>query len=158
MLMELHDIDSEEIPLVSEPCDHCGEITCIGCKPEEDFIDNGWGSYPEMDEEYIEWIHHSDDSESVDIILEEEMQPFTTIPYTYSAQEIRDIYTGNIKITQVIANQPINRGGNRCTPMCDTENHHVHTYCKACKHHLPYRTIIHDCLIGFESGKIHPDR
>ncbi|CAG8759708.1 hypothetical protein GLOIN_2v1482001 [Rhizophagus irregularis DAOM 181602=DAOM 197198] len=40
---------------------------------------------------------------------------------------------------------------------CDTENHHVHTYCTMCKKNLFYGTTIYDCIIGFTLGKIRPD-
>ena len=63
---------------------------------------------------------------------------------------------GNIKIKQVIANQPISTGGSRCTFDCDIENHHIHTYCKACQRNLPYGTIVHDCVVGFSREKIRP--
>ena len=66
------------------------------------------------------------------------------------------MYEKNIKIKPVIAGQPINRGGSRCTKACDIENHHTHTYCKACKRNLPYETLVHDCVMGFELGKIRP--
>jgi hypothetical protein len=56
----------------------------------------------------------------------------------------------------VIAGQPIIRGGSHCTNACDIENHHTHTYCKACKRNLPYGTIVHNCIIGFELGKTRP--
>ena len=68
-----------------------------------------------------------------------------------------NIYRENIKVKQVIANQPITKGGSQCTFNCDTENHHLHTYCKACKKNLSYGIIEHDCIIGFGPGKIQPD-
>ncbi|CAB4434010.1 unnamed protein product [Rhizophagus irregularis] len=67
------------------------------------------------------------------------------------------MYLENIKIKQVIAGQPINHDGSCCTMECDTENHHVHTYCTMCKKNLFYGTTIHDCIIGFTLGKIRPD-
>ena len=41
--------------------------------------------------------------------------------------------------------------------MTDTENHHIHTYCKDCKRNLPYDTTIHNCIVGVKSGQKHPD-
>jgi hypothetical protein len=70
---------------------------------------------------------------------------------------MEEIYRANIKVKQVIANQPITKGGSQCTFACDTENHHLHTYCKLCKKNLHYGTIIHDCTIGYGLGKIQPD-
>ena len=72
-------------------------------------------------------------------------------------QALENMYAENIKIKQVIAGQPINHGGSHCTMECDTENHHVHTYCTMCKKNLFYGTTIHDCIIGFTLGKIRPD-
>ena len=57
----------------------------------------------------------------------------------------------------VVANQPIRRGGSRCTEHCDTENHHVHMYCTLCKRNLHYGTVAHDCVFGMEKGQLHPD-
>ena len=70
---------------------------------------------------------------------------------------MEEIYRTNIKVKQVIANQPITKGGSQCTFACDTENHHLHTYCKLCKKNLHYGTIVHDCTIGYGLGKIQPD-
>jgi hypothetical protein len=74
-----------------------------------------------------------------------------------SRQDLENMYAQNIQIKQVIANQPITRGGSRCDFSCDIENHHVHTYCKMCKKNLFYGITIHDCIIGFSRGKIRPD-
>src|SRR5262249_34958706 len=40
---------------------------------------------------------------------------------------------------------------------CDTENHHLHFYCKWCRKNLPYNTTIHKCKMGLDLGQIHPD-
>lgn len=93
----------------------------------------------------------------VEIITDEEAQPIHMLPYTYSSQELHDIFTANIKIKQVIAGQPITKGGSKCTFNCDVENHHIHVYCKACKQNLPYGTVVHDCVVGFSPGKIRPE-
>ena len=78
--------------------------------------------------------------------------------YQPTKEEVEDLFKQNIKIKQVIAGQPILRGGSRCDDfMCDIENHHIHTYCKVCKRNLPYGTTIHRCLFGFDLGQIHPD-
>ena len=102
------------------------------------------------------YLSESDNNSDIKVIIDEEIQPIYTRPYTYSPPEVRDIFMANIKIKQVIAGQPITKGGSRCTFNCDIENHHVHTYCKACKQNLPYGRIVHDCVIGFSPGKIRP--
>jgi hypothetical protein len=81
----------------------------------------------------------------------------TVIGYESPKDEMEEIYRTNIKVKQVIANQPITKGGSQCTFACDTENHHLHTYCKLCKKNLHYGTVIHDCIIGYEHGKIQLD-
>jgi predicted aspartyl protease len=98
----------------------------------------------------------SQDSD-VETITDEEAQPIPTLPYTYSSQEIHDIFAANIKIKQVIAGQPITKGESKCTFNCDVENHHIHVYCEACKQNLPYGTVVHDCAVGFSPGKIKPE-
>ena len=55
----------------------------------------------------------------------------TTVGYNSSQDELEEIYRESIKIKQVITGQPINRGGSQCTFSYDTENYHIHTYCKA---------------------------
>ena len=130
--------------LVPEPCEYCGEITCIGCYTP---------SYNSSSESAPSVATNDDESEIEFIIQNNEFQSFHTIPYDYTLQELQDIYAENIKIKQVIASQPIERGGSKCTWDCDTENHHIHTYCKACQRNLPYGTINHHCTIGFEQGQ-----
>jgi len=114
--------------------------------------------------EDIEWHISSSESAENEEWFEEELSRqysntalITAIRYKSPNDELEEIYRDNIKIKQVIAGQPITRGGSQCTFSCDTENHHVHTYCKACKKNLMYRTIIHDCIIGYGLGKIQPD-
>ena len=77
--------------------------------------------------------------------------------YTLKIKDFAQLYLSNLKMKNVIAGQPIIRGGSHCTNTCDIENHHTHTYCKACKRNLPYGTIVHDCVIGFELGKTRPE-
>ena len=94
---------------------------------------------------------------------EELMQQFSNTPlitivgYESPKDEMEEIYHTNIKVKQVIANQPITKGGSQCTFTCDTENHHIHTYCKMCKRNLPYGITIHDCTIGYGPELIQPD-
>ena len=61
----------------------------------------------------------------------------TTVGYQSPKNELEDIYHEYIKVKQVIARQPIIKRGSQCTFNCDTENDHIHTYCKACKKNLP---------------------
>jgi hypothetical protein len=114
--------------------------------------------------EEIEWHISSPESVEDNDWFEEELSRhyantvlITTVGYNSSKDELEEIYLKNIKTKQVIAEQSITRGGSQCTFSCDTENHHVHTYCKACKKNLLYGTIIHDCVIGYGLGKIQSD-
>ena len=75
----------------------------------------------------------------------------------FTREDIEQIYRTAIQIKQVIAGQPITRGGSRCTWDCDTENHHIHTYCKLCKKNLIYGTLYHRCIWSFSPGHLHPD-
>ena len=76
--------------------------------------------------------------------------------YKPTQEEIFATYADNIVIKNVVANQPIRKGGSRCDFSCDIENHHTHTYCKLCKKNLPYGTVIHHCVFGFGPGQVHP--
>jgi hypothetical protein len=57
----------------------------------------------------------------------------------------------------VIAGQPIQKEGSKCSETCDIENHHVHTYCKNCKRNLLEGVVKHECKWGFKEGEIHPE-
>ena len=81
-----------------------------------------------------------------------------TTAYQYTKAEVEDLYIQNIKVYHIVAGQPRNRGGSKCTLQCDIENHHIHWYCKGCQRNLPYKTILHDCKYGFGLGKYHPDQ
>jgi hypothetical protein len=87
----------------------------------------------------------------------EELFSLYTVAWEYCQGELEDIYKENIKEKWVIANQPITHGGSRCTFSCDTENHHLHTYCKACQRNLLSGTVIHNCNVGLLLGQVHPD-
>jgi hypothetical protein len=144
-------VDEEEIiPESPIPWECCGEIQCI-CNEESSQL-----SYPSdyPDEEKEEVLEDSSQIENEDF---NNNYPVPTPAYTYTFQELNEIYAENISIKQVIAHQPIERGGSKCTFECDIENHHIHTYCKNCKRNLQYGLNIHDCEIGIELGKIHPD-
>ena len=106
------------------------------------YADDDWGnSYPSDDE--------NNENRQVDNFVH-------TIAYTFTREEFLNIYRPYIQVKQVIAGQPITRGGSKCDASCDIYNHHLHTYCKMCQKNLPYGTIVHDCKVGLEPGKIHP--
>jgi len=42
------------------------------------------------------------------------------------------------------------KGNGQCTLACDTDNHHIHTYCNRCKKNLPYGTTVHKCRFTSE--------
>ncbi|POG60213.1 hypothetical protein GLOIN_2v1487225 [Rhizophagus irregularis DAOM 181602=DAOM 197198] len=133
------------------PYSCCNEIICQ-CNEDNYSIDTE--EYNNSWERQINGDAFSDYSEENQIDIEEH------IVWTIcgmNRQALENMYLENIKIKQVIAGQPINHGGSRCTMECDTENHHVHTYCTMCKKNLFYGTTIHDCIIGFTLGKIRPD-
>ena len=87
----------------------------------------------------------------------EELFSLYTVAWEYDLRELEVIYKENIKEKWVIANQPITHGGSRCTFSCDTENHHLHTYCKACQRNLLSGSVIHNCNVGILLGQVHPD-
>jgi len=97
----------------------------------------------DSDEDDINIITHEDHPKIVDLFTCE-------LPF----EEYLACFSGNIVQKQVIAGQPIQREGSRCTFSCDIENHHIHNYCKACKTNLPYGTILYDCIIKFGNSKI----
>ena len=133
--------EEDDNPIVARspiPWECCGEIICI-CYDNPTPID-----------------YESEELEQIPLIPIENNQAIT-IAYTYPLQELTRIYEENIQQKQVIANQPITQGGSRCTFECDTENHHLHTYCKLCKRNLPYGTNIHDCTIGIQLEQKHSD-
>ena len=138
------------------------------------FTINGESSFSECSEdnskEEIEWHISLNNSPSTNNKIQNDEEwfekelaqhysntPLITIGYSCGQKELEDIYNENLKIKQVIAGQPITKGGSQCTFYCDTENYHTHTYCKACKKNLSYGTIIHNCIIGFGPEKIQPD-
>ena len=111
--------------------------------------DDTWGpNYPESEEA------DSDDDEIIEIsanfppqLLGLSNPNATSLGYQYTRQELERLYAQNIRIRQVIAGQPYTRGNGQCTFACDTENHHIHTYCTKCKNNLPYGTTVHLCVL-----------
>jgi len=84
---------------------------------------------------------------------------YNTIAWKYNQGQLEEIFSKMVKIKQVIAGLPITKGGSKCDYSCDTENHHLHFYCKWCQKNLPYNTTIHKCKmgLGLGIGQIHPD-
>ena len=87
----------------------------------------------------------SNSEDEMEIVAEGE----SAAAYRYNRDEVAKAYAALIKIKQVIAGQPITRGGSQCTDACDIENHHIHTYCPGCKRNLMYGTTVHPCDIRF---------
>src|SRR5579859_5313834 len=113
---------------------------------KETEYDNGDSKKEFESESEIEWI------------LSEPQQPeMDFFAFTCSKSQYEGYFNENIKVKNVVANQPLKTGGSKCDDHCDIENHHIHFYCKACKRNLSYGKPIHDCIIGFELGKIYPD-
>src|SRR3954454_18919398 len=106
---------------------------------------------------YVEEHDENDPEEPEGEFLELIENGVATISYAYSGGEVLDLYRKAIQIKQVIAGQPIQRGGSKCSETCDMENHHTHTYCKTCKRNLLTGTIKHECKWGFKEGEIHPE-
>src|SRR3954453_23325235 len=85
-------------------------------------------SYSEENNEYeTEW-YISNPSYSQDQMLKNELfdnwfkPTVTTVGYQSPSEEMQDIYKANIKIKQVIAEQPINTEESKCNYSCDIEN------------------------------------
>ena len=126
-------------------------------------IDRLWGIDSEEDESnywknadetpYIEQMKLQENNPGVTLVNDE----VETTAYTYSRQELEQLYMENLREKQVIANQPIRRGGSKCTDACDTENHHVHNYCTVCKRNLFIGETFHACKWGLYEGEIHPE-
>ena len=111
----------------------------------------GWGSdegdhdnWSQAGYEDDVW-HMSNSEDEMEIVAEGE----SAAAYRYNCDEVAKAYAALIKIKQVIAGQPITRGGSQCTDACDIENHHIHTYCSGCKRNLMYGTTIHPCDVRF---------
>ncbi|GBC49993.2 retroviral-like aspartic protease 1 [Rhizophagus irregularis DAOM 181602=DAOM 197198] len=107
-------------PLARSPSPYscCNEIIC---QCNEDNYSINTEEYNNSWERQINGEVFSDYSEENQLNIEEH------IAWTMCGmdrQAIENMYLENIKIKQVIAGQPINHGGSRCTMECDTENHH----------------------------------
>ena len=78
--------------------------------------------------------------------------------YQYSQQELHRLYLSNIVVKQVIAGQPIKKGGSKCTNACyygKTMDYYIHTYCKCCKRNLFTNEIVHDCIWRIGQSELH---
>lgn len=143
-------VSEEETPVINVRLDDLAEDYLRKRNGWSDYTSdssNGWNNYPD----------DSDENSARPTYEQDEEEIYETVAYTYSLKEINEIYRSQIKIKNVVANQPITRGGSKCTLFCDTENHHTHTYCTVCKRNLWYGTVFHDCEVGFAPGKKHPE-
>ena len=160
-------------PRIPIPYKCCGNIICECSDDEKSSINTDeyqqtWEGYEYNKRRnyysYEEEVNNSDDSfnQWSDHRSEENerMEDLANVPvnssWTPTREELEVLYLSAMKIKQVIAGQPITRGGSRCDYTCDTENHHVHTYCTICKRNFLYGTTIHSCTMEFELGQIHP--
>jgi len=81
-----------------------------------------------------------------------------TPAWTYTTGELRHLKDQLTESRWVVANQPTKKGRFRCTPFCDTENHHMHTWCKGCEIRIDHHDRHEDvCKYGIGQGQIHPD-
>ena len=140
---------------------------------EDEHSANAWNNLSmDEDDESIQNSHMSEESDNytMEEIDENEFRTkanqndkkndSTYKAYQYLEQEIIDLYLSNITVKQVIAGQPIRKGGSKCMEACyyrATVDHHIHTYCKTCKRNLFTGEVIHECKWGIESGEIHPE-
>jgi hypothetical protein len=151
----MEEISSQEHGLVKEKRERLAEYI-----PEErgnnDWETDDCWDY-DSDDDYCNYPEYLIKDIDMATIEEITVDGITTVAYTYPKDEIDILYNEFIKIKNVVANQPIKTGGSKCTDACDTENHHIHTYCTVCKRNLFYGTKEHDCKFGFEDGKIHPE-
>ena len=106
---------------------------------------------------YFDYI--SNESESIGEHYEEG-HPLHIPAYIHFRPTVRELisfYEANIVIKNVVAGQPIKKGGSKCDNFCDTWNYHTHTYCRLCKRNLLYGTSAHECIMGYNPGQIHPE-
>ena len=55
----------------------------------------------------------------------------------------------------VVANQPMKKGRWKCDVYCDTENHHMHSWCTICQRRIDHEEKLnHNCQFGIGLGQI----
>ena len=117
-------------------------------------------SYEDPDTMTIEEIREDGSSVVLSTYGKEDDTASIFRAYQYSEQELFRIYLSNIVVKQVIAGQPIKKGGSKCTDACyygETVDHHTHTYCKCCKRNLFTDEVVHNCTWGIGPGELHPE-
>ena len=159
-----YDSDDEKIAQENEEeysLKHRDEIISLYSYNTEE-TDNGWG--PEYYDNNEAWENGKLNDESWGLPGNNNEQEISniwsvwTISYFYTEQEVKDLYNDLIRIRWVTANQPIQSGKWKCDQYCDTENHHLHSYCTVCKQQIyPGMEYNHGCKFGFGLGNIHPD-
>ncbi|HVI20899.1 MAG TPA: ribonuclease H family protein, partial [Bacillus sp. (in: firmicutes)] len=159
-----YDSDDEEIAQENEKeysLKHRDEIISMYSYDSER-TDNGWE--PEYHDSNEAWENGEYHDESWGLPDNEEEKEISnvwsvwTISYFYTEQEVKELYNNLIKTKWVIANQPIKNGKWECDQHCDTENHHLHSYCTICQKQIyPGMEYNHGCRFGFGLGNIHPD-
>ena len=148
--------DSDELRERRNPIlwDCCGQEICYCINNQDDYwnADDEWeNSQYDQSEFQNDWNLAEDEQEKELISL------YETVAYTYTETEIQQIFKNFLKTKHVVAGRPIRSGGTRCDFHCDTKNHHLHNYCKACRKNLLLNVVIYDCVIGLGVGKIHFD-
>jgi hypothetical protein len=171
---KLENLQQNPIRLISpRPWECCGEIICrcydvdeISAPPSSinsNENDNGWGpeyyhqttwsDYSE-DESNDNWSH-SDNKDEQEI---DELWSIETPAWTYTNKELNQYYKELTKERWVVANQPQKRGRMKCINCCDTENHHLHQWCKPCEKRIEWENNhIPTCKFGIEQGQIKPE-
>jgi hypothetical protein len=151
------------------PWECCGEIICR-CYDIDEILastsnksnenDNGWGpeyyhqttwsDYSE-DESNDNWSHPDNKNEQeID-----ELWSIETPAWTYTNKELNQYYKKLTKERWVVANQPQKRGRMKCINHCDTENHHLHQWCKPCEKRIEWENqYIPNCKFGINQGQI----
>jgi len=108
-----------------------------------DTINEGWG-LPDAENEAEQHI--------------DEVWSFWTVAWTYDKNEVTRLMNDVIETRWTIANQPTKRGKWKCDDYCDTENHHVHVWCKICQRRIDREERMnHNCRFGIGTGQVHPE-
>lgn len=128
---------------------------------------NGWGAeYYDMEtyndpEAYKETLNEAWGMPNLENEIEgqiDEVWGFWTVAWTYDRDEVTRLMNDIIETKWVIANQPTKRGRWKCNNYCDTENHHMHTWCKICQRRIDLEERLnHNCSFGLGRGQIHPE-
>jgi hypothetical protein len=119
--------------------------------------ENGWGPEYYANDTVNEAWGLPDLSDEHEQQIEEEWG-FWSKAWTYTHEEVTRLKIDILETKWVIANQPIAKGRWSCDPHCDTENHHLHSWCTVCLKRIDHEDKLdHNCKFGFGLGQIHPD-